>query len=73
MRRNQIAQQTKEIFDDLGVEIGIQQEILDLEPPMIGEIRKAEELVAVTNEGVTEVRSASRYSKRYNQPRIRMG
>lgn len=54
MRRNQIAHQTKEIFDDLGFEIGIQQEILDLEPPMIGEIRKVEELVAVTNEGVTE-------------------
>ena len=53
MRKNQIAQQAIEILNNLGIEIGNQPEILDLEPPIIGAIGQNEELVGVTDEGVT--------------------
>ena len=53
MRRNQIAQQAIEILNDLGIKIGNQPEILDLVPPVIGAIGQNEELVGVTDEGVT--------------------
>ena len=54
MRRNQIAQQAIEILNDLGIKIGNQPEILDLVPPIIGAIGQNEELVGVTDEGVTQ-------------------
>ena len=54
MRRNQIAQQAIEILNDLGIKIGNQPEILDLVPPVIGAIGQNEELVGVTDEGVTQ-------------------
>ena len=54
MRKQLISKRTIRILDELGVEVGTQKEIQDLEPPIIGAITKNEEIVAVTEEGVTQ-------------------